>query len=340
MNANPLLAELQRGTTLENIHRGAFCVVRADGSLVAGAGEMSRPVFPRSAIKSMQALAMFRSGAVAKFGFSDEAIALACASHNGEPRHIEGVAMMLARLGLDAGDLECGAHPPTDAAARTALRAKGEPPTALHNNCSGKHTGMLAVARALGVPTRGYIERDHQVQKLVRAGMEAIIGEPLSVDRCGTDGCSIPTWAAPLSAFARGFARMATGEGLSPEDAAAATRIFEAATGNPFLVRGSNSLDTDLMTAFSGRLMLKIGAEGVFCGALRDKGWGFALKIDDGNHMAAEIVIASLLLAIAAPNAGETAALAAYATRTMRNWRDFEVATWRATDAVKSAMAK
>src|SRR5690606_20228323 len=130
--------------------------------------------------------------------------------------------------------------------------------------------GMLAVAEALGVPTAHYVDRDHPVQLAVRAGIELVVGEPLSVDRCGTDGCSIPTWAAPLRAFATGFARMATGEGLPANVAAAAQRIFDAATRHPHLVAGTDAFDTDAMRVFGGRLFQKGGAEGVQCGAIRN----------------------------------------------------------------------
>ncbi len=178
-------------------------------SSIASAGDISRSVFPRSAIKSMQALAMVTSGAIDRFGLSDEELALACASHHGEDVHVLGVTHFLDHLGLDADDLECGAHQPTNSRAREALRRAGAEPSQLHNNCSGKHSGMLSVARALGVDTHDYVTRGHPVQVAVRKAIETVIGEPLSEDRCGTDGCSIPTWAAPLSGFARGFAKMA-----------------------------------------------------------------------------------------------------------------------------------
>lgn len=335
MQANPVLAEVRRGNWVENRHRGAFCVAGADGVVAAAAGDVAHPVFPRSAIKAMQALAMFRSGAVGAFGLDDEALALACASHIGEPGHIAGVTRFLERVGCSADDLECGAHPPTDAAARRALRQAGEPPSALHNNCSGKHAGMLAVAKALGAPTAGYVERDHPVQLMVRDCVAEVIGTDLTPDRCGTDGCSIPTWAAPLKDFATGFARMAGGTGLPGDLVDPAARILDAATAHPFLIRGTDSLDTDLMAAFEGRLMLKIGAEGVFCGAVRDRGLGFALKIDDGNMKAAEVTVTALLMAIAQPNEGERAALEAKAVQALTNWRGREVGAVSATDAAR-----
>ena len=332
--ANPVLAEVTRGNWVENRHRGAFVVADAGGRIVASAGDVDRPVFPRSAIKSMQALAMVTSGALDRFGLTDEELALACASHQGEEFHVAGVTSFLGHLGLAPADLECGAHAPAYAPARERLRETGQQPTALHNNCSGKHSGMLAVAEALGVPTAHYVERDHPVQRAVRAGIELVVGEPLSVDRCGTDGCSIPTWAAPLRAFARGFARMATGEGLPTDIAAAAHRIFDAATTYPHLVGGTGSLDTDVMRAFGGRLFQKGGAEGVQCGAIRDKGWGYALKVDDGNMAASHAMVATLLLALSDPDAAQREVLERFATQTTRNVRGLAVGTMRATAAM------
>lgn len=324
-DANPVLVELTRGNWVENRHRAAIIVCDAAGTPVLRLGDTARPIFPRSAVKSMQALAMVTSGALARFDLSDEELALACASHQGEPAHIAGVTAFLDHLGLSGNDLECGAHPPTASAAREALRLSGEPLTALYNNCSGKHSGMLSVSLALGAPTAGYVGREHPTQRAVRGAIEAVIGEPLSVDRCGTDGCSIPTWAAPLDAFAKGFARMATGEGLAPELAAGARRIFDAATSYPFLVAGTGTIDTEAMAAFGGRLMLKGGAEGVYCGAIRDKGLGFALKIDDGNGLASRALVAALLLELAEPHAEARAVLERHAVHEVHNVRGFDV---------------
>jgi L-asparaginase II len=337
-DANPILAETVRGNWVENRHRGAFVVIDAAGHVIASSGDIERPVFPRSAIKSMQALAMVTSGAIDKFRMKDEELALACASHQGEEFHIEGVTSFLGHIGLAATDLECGAHAPTYAPARERLRASGHQPSALHNNCSGKHSGMLAVAEALGVPTAHYVDRDHPVQRAVRAGIELVVGEPLSVDRCGTDGCSIPTWAAPLRAFARGFARMATGEGLPNDIALAAHRIFDAATTHPHLVAGTGHLDTEVMQAFGGRLFQKGGAEGVQCGVVRNKGWGYALKVDDGNMSASHAMVATLLLAISDPNAAQREVLERFATQTTRNVRGLDVGVMRATAVMSPAL--
>ncbi|HVW93914.1 MAG TPA: asparaginase [Devosia sp.] len=324
-DANPVLVETRRGGWVENRHRAAFVIRDGDGRVIAKAGDTARPVFPRSAVKSIQALAMFASGAAEKFELSDEELALACASHQGEAAHIEGVTHFLDHIGLSAGDLECGTHAPSSPMAREALRERHEQPDARCNNCSGKHSGMLATSLALGADTHGYVGRDHPTQALVRQMIELVTGETLSPDRVGTDGCSIPTWAAPLDGFALGFARMATGKGLPPEIAAAAQRIFDAATRHPFLVGGSDNLDTLAMEAFGGRLMLKGGAEGVYCGAIRDKGLGFALKIEDGNAAASRALVAALLLEFADADEQERELLGRYAVQPTRNVRGLVV---------------
>jgi L-asparaginase II len=273
----------------------------------------------------MQALAMFTSGAVDKFGITDEELALACASHHGEDAHVSGVGRFLGHVGLGIADLECGAHQPNNAVARDALRKSGLQPSPVHNNCSGKHSGLLSVALALGEPTSHYVDRDHPVQVEVRKAIEAVVGEPLSEDRCGTDGCSIPTWAAPLSAFARGFARMASGSEMPKTLVGPACRIFDAATSHPHLVAGTGHFDTVVMHAFGGRVMQKGGAEGVQCGAIRDKGWGYALKVDDGNMTASQVLVAALLLEHASPDEAQTAVLAQFVRLGIKNVRGLEV---------------
>lgn len=330
MDANPILAEAVRGNWVENRHRGAFIIVDAKGQVIASGGDVERPIFPRSAIKSMQALAIFDRHAIDRFHHTSQELALACASHHGEDDHVSNVAHFLERMGLGVGDLECGAHMPTNDQARDALRASGMAPSALHNNCSGKHSGMLSVALAMGVDPKGYVGREHDVQRAVRAAVETVIGESLTEDRCGTDGCSIPTWAAPLRAWAHGFARMATGEGLDAGHAAGARALFDAATSHPHLVAGTGHLDTLVMEAFGGRVMQKGGAEGVQCGAIRDKGWGYAIKCDDGKMEASHVMVAALLLKYADPDAAQRAVLEQFVSLPTKNVRGAVVGELRA----------
>jgi L-asparaginase II len=336
--ANPILAELTRGNWVENRHRGAFVVVDSSGRVIASAGDIERPIYPRSAIKSIQALAMVTSGAIDRFNITDEELALACASHQGEDVHVAGVGSFLDHIGLGADDLKCGVFSPNSLKAREALRQRGEKPTQLHHMCSGKHAGMLAVAEALGAPTAHYVDVDHPAQKAVRDIIELVVGEPLTADRCGIDGCSIPTWAAPLRGYARGFARMATGEGLPPDIAANARRIYDAATTHPHLVCGDGTLDTEVMRAFRGNVLQKGGADGVQCGAIRDEGWGYALKIDDGNLAVSQVVVAGLLLAIASPNDDQRHVLEGFASQPLRNIRGTEIGVMRTTAAVSAKL--
>jgi len=332
MLANPILVQTRRDAWVENRHRGAIAVLDADGTVIASVGDIDRAVFPRSAIKSMQALAIFETGADGQFEMSEEELALACASHHGEDMHVTRVAAFLDRMGLSEKTLECGAHPPTNAMAREALRTKGAEPSALHNNCSGKHAGMLSTARAMGIDPTGYVGREHEVQKAVRKAIETVIGEKLDEARCGTDGCSIPTFAAPLRAFAHGFAKMATGKGLSDLHAKAAQRLFDAATKYPHLVSGTDHPDNRIMTAFAGRVMQKGGAEGVQCGAIRNKGWGYAMKCDDGNMAASHAMLAATLLKIADPDTAQRTVLESLASQTLRNVRKLEIGALEAVD--------
>ena len=226
--ANPVIAEALRGGQVESRHEGAIAVVDADGALVWSAGDIDRPVFPRSAVKSIQALPLMESGAADALGFGQKELALACASHSGEPAHAELAGAMLAKTGLDLSALECGAHWPSSQDATVTLARTGAKPSALHNNCSGKHSGFLCGCRQLGFDHRGYVKIGHDYQRLIAATMSEVTDAPHTADNSGVDGCSIPTYAIPLKNLALGFARMATGQGFGEQRAKAAKRLFEA----------------------------------------------------------------------------------------------------------------
>jgi L-asparaginase II len=292
---NPVLVEVTRGNLVESRHRGAVAVNDADGAIVFRLGDIEQPVFPRSAVKALQALPLIETGAADAFGFGPRELALAQASHGGEPAHVEGVAATLAKIGLDESALECGAHAPSHSSSAAALIRGGGAPNQLHNNCSGKHANFLAVARHLGVPHQGYVKAGHPVQELVRETMADMTGAKHAPVNCATDGCSIPTYAVPLPALAMAFAQVATGAHLSARRAAAAARLYEAAVGNPFFVAGTGRFCTDAMTLLNGAALLKTGAEGVFCAAIPSRGFGVALKCDDGGTRAAEATMAGVL---------------------------------------------
>ncbi len=331
---NPVLVEVLRGVTVESRHRGAVAVVDGDGSTVLSIGDIGRPVFPRSAVKAIQALPLVESGAADAFGFGQRELALASASHSGEPQHAALAAAMLAKAGLDEHALECGAHWPTRQDAALELARSGGIPSPLHNNCSGKHAGFLCTCRHVGLNHNGYVAAGHGAQQAVREAMEAVTGAVHEVSTCGTDGCSIPTYAVPLRNLAHGFARMATGAGLASVRAKAARRLIDACMAEPFLVAGTDRLDTRLMQAAGGRVMVKVGAEGVYCGAVPELGIGIALKCDDGATRAAEVMVCAILQRLFAGYDAFAAALGGMARPVLRNWNGIEVGALRPTAAL------
>jgi L-asparaginase II len=292
---NPVLIELTRGALVESRHAGAIALVRATGERVAGIGEIEAPIFPRSAIKPLQALPLLETGAADRFGFGPPQIALACGSHAGTLRHVAVVEGMLTAIGLAHSALACGAHAPIDGAAAQALAVAAIQPSPLHHNCSGKHAGMLATARHKGEPIEGYGRPDHPVQARIERTLAELSGCDLGADACGIDGCSVPNWAMATTGLALAFARLATGEGLEGARAEAAARVVAACWAHPELVAGPGRLDTLLMQRLPGKLLVKAGAEGVYAGALPEHGLGFALKIDDGAKRAAEAAVVALI---------------------------------------------
>jgi len=292
---NPVLVEVTRGDTVESVHHGAVAVVDDSGQVLESWGDVSFPVFPRSAIKPIQALPLIESGAADHFKLNDKRIALACASHSGEPHHVSEVLRWLKELGLSNGDLECGAHAPKHKKARERLRLAEESPRAVHNNCSGKHTGFLCTAVYMGDETAGYIEADHPAQVRVRETIAELIGQALDDATVAIDGCGIPTIAMPLQALAFGMARFGTGKGMDKQRAAAAERIRQAMVSEPVMVAGSDRFCTHVLRAAAGEVIVKTGAEGVFTAAVPGKRIGIALKIDDGHTRASEVATAALL---------------------------------------------
>ncbi|MCP5366970.1 MAG: asparaginase [Hyphomicrobiales bacterium] len=323
--ANPVLVEVTRGGAVESRHRGAAAVVRADGTVAAAWGDIGAAVFPRSAIKSVQALPLVETGAADTFDVSDAELALACASHAGEPEHVERVAAWLARLGLGPDDLACGPQWPRRDADAHAMARAGQTPSPLHNNCSGKHTGFLATALHKGEPTRGYAEPTHPVQQRVLGVFEQMSGTDLGAAPCGIDGCSAPTWAMPLGNLALAMARLAAPDDLPPARARAARRVFAAMTAHPYLVAGTDRYCTTVMQAGAGALMVKTGAEGVYCAALPAHGLGIALKCDDGATRAAEVTMTALLLHLDLAAGALKARLEALARPDITNWRGVAV---------------
>jgi L-asparaginase II len=284
----PLSVEVTRGGHVESRHHVAAAVVDAAGAVVFAAGDVEGAVFPRSAVKALQALELVESGAADRLRLTPAELALACASHTGEAVHVATAQAMLAKAGRDAGCLECGAHWPYDPQAARALAVAGQVPQALHNNCSGKHAGFICLACAAGDDPAGYVHPDHPTMRRVTAALAAATGTVLDARNRGTDGCSIPAYAIALRALAGAFARFGVAAG-------APARLRAAVAAHPFLVGGTERFDTVLMTALGARVFAKGGAEGVHCAALPAQGLGIAVKCADGAGRAADVACAALI---------------------------------------------
>lgn len=318
---NPVLVNLIRGGHVECRHRGAVAICDTRGRVVHSWGDIDNPVYPRSAIKTLQALPLVETGAADHYELSPAELALACASHNGEPAHTDAVASLLARIGLGADDLECGAHMPYHEPTAAQMLRAGREPGRIHNNCSGKHVGMLVTTCYCGEPTAGYIEPDHPSQ---RRWIDTL-GELADVDMArlpaSRDGCGIPVIALPLRAMATAFARVAAPDDLPAARGKALARFVEAIAAHPFMVAGSGRLCTEVMRLTGKRLLLKTGAEGVFTVILPAQGLGVALKIDDGNTAAAEVAVLHLLERLGALTGDDRDALADRLRIPIRNTR-------------------
>lgn len=328
--SNPVLVEVTRGNQVESRHRGAVVVVDGDGKTVFSLGDVEASTFPRSACKAMQALPLVESGAADAYGFGNREIALACASHSGEPEHVATAEAMLKAAGQGEQTLECGAHWSFQQGVFLEQARQLDHPNQLHNNCSGKHAGFICACCHQGHDTAGYVGFDHPLQAEIRDVMGDLTGTVLTRENSGIDGCSIPTYAVPLNALAHGFARMASGNGLGAGRATASRRIMDACMAEPFYVAGTGRTCTKLMQVAPGRIFVKTGAEGVFCAAIPEQGLGIAVKCDDGTARAADSIVAGIL---ARYFDGEvSAALDRIANHTMRNWNGIAVGDVRVSE--------
>src|SRR5580704_7341355 len=319
--SNPVLVEATRGNLVESRHRGSVAVVDADGARVLALGDIETPIFPRSAVKALQALVLMESDGAERYRLDDEQLALACASHGGEPAHVATAERTLRAAGLDASALECGTHWPVHQPSALALARSGGTASAIHNNCSGKHSGFLCAACAMGVEPRGYVEPGHPVQREVKAVLESMSGAAIPDERRGIDGCSVPTWAVPLGALAHAFARFATGRGLGEKRAAAAKRLRAACAAKPWFVSGTGRFSSEIMGHFGQRVFVKGGAEGVYCGALPELGYGVAIKCDDGQGRCAEVVMAALVARLLPLADADRDFLRRFVGPALKNWR-------------------
>jgi len=332
---NPVLVEVVRGTMVESRHRGAIAVVAPDGSVIHAIGDVTREVYPRSAIKPVQALPLVESGAADAFGFGNIELAMACASHKGEARHVAAARAMLEAAGASPGDYECGPQPPDNEDAARELVRSGEEPLALHNNCSGKHAGMIATARHKGEPVKGYTDITHPVQQRVLGVFESMTGCDLGRAPRGIDGCSVPVWAMPLGNLALAMARMADPSDQPEVRQAAVKRIREAIAAEPFYLHGSGAFATDVISSAGPDVLVKGGAEGVYAAILPALGLGVALKIDDGAGRAAELAMIHTLDRLGVLSEDARTALTLRLSPVQTNWAGRDVGTLRPGDALE-----
>ncbi len=332
--------EYTRGGLVECVHAGAIAVADVHGRLRAAWGDPHAVVFLRSAAKPFQTLPLLESGAADRFGLTPREIALTCASHKGLDRHVAVLRDLQAKIGAGETDLLCGTHPLDDPDLVAQLIRAGQTPTPNRHNCSGKHTGMLAQARARGLPLADYINPAHPVQQTILETFAAMCGLTPETVQVGTDGCSAPNFAVPLAAAARAFAQLADPSGWPPARAAALGRIFAAMTSHPDMVRGPGGFDTELMRVAAGRLAAKGGAEGYQAVALApgacgpdSPALGVVLKIIDGANRAVGPVTVEVLRQLGALDSAALADLARFGfalPQTLRNWRGLEVGQARA----------
>jgi L-asparaginase II len=329
----PVAATVYRGEAIENTHLAHVAVVDAHGRLLYSFGDPARVTLARSAAKPAQALAVLETGALERFGFDEADLALMCASHSSEARHIERTRSMLAKAHASEADLRCGGHPPLSDAVYIDWLKRDFKPGGVCSNCSGKHAGMLAGARAIGAATSGYERPEHPLQTRVKQTVADVCDLPADAVLWSTDGCNLPTPAFALDRLARLFAKLAaaqdevTAASLSsavPARTAALARIYRAMTAYPELVGGADRFCTVLMQAFDGALVGKVGADGSYAFGVRASAQtarlgaagalGIAVKIEDGNLAMLYAVAAELLALLDIGTAEQRAKLDAFHT--------------------------
>jgi L-asparaginase II len=319
-DGSPIQIDVWRGNLIESRHEIHGAVVDAHAGVVHVWGDIKAPIYGRSAIKPLLALLVTESGAADAFNLSEREIALACASHNGEPGHVETVKAWLARIGLGVEDLECGVQMPGNEAVHGVMYAKGELPTRAHNNCSGKHSGFLTAAKHLGFPTNGYIQYEHPVQQRLLGILEQMSGAYLQGVPRGVDGCGIPTIAFPIGNHAFAMAQMADPHHLPEPRAAACRRVLHAMSAEPWYVAGTGRFCTKVMEVTGAKAGIKTGAEGVYMGAFPELGLGVCLKAADGGGRATEVAMGAVMKLLGVISEADEAKLHATLEPEIKNW--------------------
>jgi len=318
---NPVLVNQWRGSAIECRHRGAVCVVESSGRVFASFGDVQRLVFARSAIKFIQTIPFVESGALEAYALDERHIALACASHNGEPIHAGLVSDWLDKIGCQHDDLECGAELPLHQGTQFELLEQGRGPQRIHHNCSGKHLGFLSTCRQLEENIQNYRLYNHAAQQRWFEVMESLSNTRITQQPWGYDGCAIPAIATPLQRIALAMARFGDVSHFTGERRIAVERIHAALTEHPYLVAGKERLCTALMEQLAPSILVKVGAAGVYTAVIPEHGLGVALKIDDGNDAAARVALGAVLNRLGVLPSDQVKTLSEYFLPTLTNSR-------------------
>lgn len=317
-SAPPIVVTGSRNGVVETRHRGHAVVTDRTGAIVWSLGDPTSISYPRSALKPFQVLPLLLSGAAEAYGFTDAEISLMCGSHSGEVRHVDAVRGILAKAGLEEGELQCGAHWPLGQAAGEAVLRSGGAISALHNNCSGKHAGFLAFCKHQGLDRVAYLHHSHPLQAAIRAELCHFAGLREEELHAGTDGCSAPAYALPLAAMARAFCALGQPQACARREAARA-RVQRAVTSHPFFVAGTGRFCTHLMTVLQEQGVLgKLGAEGFYALSLPHRSLGLAVKVECGSTGPQYALVCAILAALGVLDGAAAAALGDFASAPVR----------------------
>lgn len=343
------LVEVTRGRIVESVHFGSLCLSQADGKLLLSLGDQSSPFFLRSSSKPFQLLAFLESGGVEHYSLEPHEIAIMCASHSGTPAHIDVLEALQRKMEIDESLLQCGVHAPYHKPSADQLLLDGTPLHPNHNNCSGKHTGMLAFARMTGAPLDSYLENSHPVQQAILKTFAEMCEVDAETVELGVDGCTAPVFAVPLHAAALGYARLCQPDNLAENRAAACRAIASAMAAYADMVAGPERFDTDAMFAGMGAFISKLGAEGyrgigILPGKARgiESGLGLTIKVSDGDatYRATSVIAMAVLKALGVLDEGQNDALKRYNRHPVTNWRGKEIGEIRPSSELMEALAE
>jgi L-asparaginase II len=325
MKTSETIVRIWRGPLTESLHHGHIAVVNHQGELLQQLGNPRFLTFARSTAKLLQAIPVIESGAADHFGFTDAEITLLCASHSGEEAHVAAASSILSKLNLSSEHLQCGAHEPFHLPTALKMRANRVVPTSLHNNCSGKHSGMLALTVHTHSSLDYYLQQDHPVQRQMLQTVSEMCGVPAAAVHLGVDGCGVPVFGMEMDRLAFGFARLGRPEGLSAKRVSACNRILSSISRHPHYLAGSDRFDTRLIEVTDGRIIGKMGAEGLFAITVPKDGLGIVIKIEDGNERALYPAVVETLQQLDLLVPSELEALSSFHYPVLRNWQGTEV---------------